>query len=192
MINNLNKINQSIRSIQSNDFNKFGVFTNSIVNLPDPIKLIKDASDDENLLYKIITIPNGDIQPIRIDGRQLYKFENLEGSNPIVKPLDLDYDSISYPLILNQISHGDLKNKLRNLINFINRYSNLIPNYPDIQNELNELIKKYNNEIREIDSLTMELENEPDSNYDDDLDDAIELEEKLIKDLESKINQLNN
>lgn len=94
----LTSLQQSLRSINSNNFNSPRMFTNAMVNAPEITTLIKDPTYDESSLYTINKPINStgrsklvdnlvekasmDTKSERIDGRIIYTLEPIVSDKP--------------------------------------------------------------------------------------------------------------
>lgn len=82
----LERTEQSIKSIQSLEFSKQGIFTNAIVKRPNITTLLKDPSPDEQSLYRVVRPrlrfadgeENGDVRPGRVDGKSIFSLNTSE------------------------------------------------------------------------------------------------------------------
>ncbi|KAK6878807.1 hypothetical protein K6H10_002950 [Candida tropicalis] len=191
----LTSLQQSLRSINSNNFNSPRMFTNAMVNAPEITTLIKDPTYDESSLYTINKPKNStgrsklvdnlvekasmDTKSERIDGRIIYTLE------PIVLS--------KYPNLIED--HHSL---VRQLNRFEHEYRSLENEIQDLHDEVKERKKYLTEKHVDYDNVSftnMEISStSSDTNQEDelDIDEIIRLEREEIEQLESKLKQVYN
>lgn len=171
----LTRLQQSLRSIESNNFNSPRMFTNAMVNAPEITTLIKDPTYDESSLYTINKSTNSkgrsklidnltdgasmETKSERIDGRIIYTIEPIVSDKPQGdSTIEDNYGSFEErdrrtPIV--KFPNLDLSNTAsRSLIN-LNSSSDL----GQIFYQTSQVLAKYPNLIEDHPSLVRQLDN---------------------------------
>lgn len=178
----LTSLQQSLRSINSSNFNSPRMFTNAMVNAPEITTLIKDPTYDESSLYTINKPKNStgrsklvdnlvekasmDTKSERIDGRIIYTLEPIVSDKPqqinrfinkngeyIQREDDDDGDEEDRRTPIVKFPNLDLSNSTsRSLINLNNS-----EDLGQIFYQTSQVLSKYPNLIEDHHSLVRQL-----------------------------------
>ncbi|KAL6450311.1 hypothetical protein SBY92_002245 [Candida maltosa Xu316] len=147
----------------------------------------------------------------RIDGKVLYSLQpivsdkldddnededyDVDLRNPVVKFPDLIRDNHrALRSIINLENKNDFREMYYQVSSVLNKFPDLIENYPEFSSQLNEYEDKYRELQHEINGLESEIKqrkgyiNSSSSGSDMTIDDYIELEKAKIAELENQIN----
>lgn len=114
----INLIDDSCRQIQAHEFQSPGIFTNAIISQPSITKLLKDATEPEQSLYKISKASSGGFTSTTAVSnlKRIYRNNKHEGGDELdghldtveLKPERVDGKSIYVDNSFNEYSnHGD-------------------------------------------------------------------------------------
>ncbi|KAI3403159.2 hypothetical protein KGF56_004048 [Candida oxycetoniae] len=181
LFDQLARLEQATRNIELYEFPNAHMFTNAIVNHPSITSLLKDPSNDEKHLYKIIKsrIPGQvhDISKIeRVDGRKRYiehdyneesfydtSYESQEQNHedpitrlPTLLPPSNSTQQVNLTSSLNNIDNP--LQRIERLLSIMTKYPNLIVNYDEVNTKLHQYQQDYNMVINDIDEMENEIE----------------------------------
>ncbi|KAI5949915.1 hypothetical protein KGF54_005393 [Candida jiufengensis] len=224
----LKRIEDGTKLLQSYYFQDQGMFTNSIIN-ETPTSFLQDSTPDERQLYKVVyksynqngqkqsnnyydINPNGEDPVIeRVDGKSIYKeivpedeeseeeYDSEYNNNydkPMVRVPELynsdinDSNSKSNSFFSINFSSRNLQDQIKELIQTVDEYPDLILNYQSLKEKCGILKQNYitsMNEIEEIEDEIVVLEDALQENHNKNvlnIDELLQMEEDEIENLQ--------